>query len=344
MRLLRTIVPLALVAPALAAAPLASTVVLGKGERVTFRTAAPIAIVTVQGGVPPRNVPFKFQPEQYQQTIAITGLREGEATLLVEDTTEKIGETVRVIVAPKALEDAYHETAGQFETVQIAPPHVVIGGTLYSAAEMSRCAMAETATVICAARMASVAAVVGQDPIPVRASADVQGTTAVLRIGDVPVVSMQSTDVNSLAGRTATAASVLNKAIAGWTRNADSGMPFPATFNAHQSGGRYQLTIEWNQMQGSRGETFLDVAPAELGASADAIVGWDLAVMTDAFRLYTLVRPPLRATPLQTLYNNALKLAGELTRANVAQALARGFVSLQWSTGADPFATLLQPK
>lgn len=367
-------VSLAVIAPAVAGATISNTVVLSRGERILYRTAAPIAIVSLQGGAKPKTAPFRFEPEQYAQTIGITGLREGEATLLVEDTTERVGETVRVVVVPKNLETAFRLVSEQFASgtggigtadVLIAPPNVVIAGTAFSLAEMGRCVDAEKSpSVICAARLASVAAVVGQDPIPqARASVRVElqpsaGTAApaewrtTVRIGDVPVVALQSGDFTSSVARSATAVRALNRALAGWTKNAEAGLSFPATFAVQNNAGRYEFGIQWNQTQGARGENFLAIGSSELvasevGADSGRILDWHLAVLTDAFRLYTLARPPLHTAGrsengLQRLYSNALKVGnGDLTRTTCAQALARSFVSLQWSGGNDPLAALL---
>jgi hypothetical protein len=374
MRILPYFMSLAVIAPAVAGPTISNTVVLSRGERIAYRTAAPIAIVSLQGGAKPKSAPFRFEPEQYAQTIGITGLREGEATLLVEDTTEHVGEMVRVVVVPKNLETAYHQVSEQFAAgtggigppdVLIAPPNVVITGTAFSLAEMGRCVDAEKSpSVICAARLASVAAVVGQNSIPqARASVSVerQSSTSpstptewrtILRIGDVPVVALQSGNFTSSVARSATAAHTLNRALAGWAKNAESNLTFPATFAVQNIAGRYEFGIQWNQTQGARGENFLDIQSSELlasevGADSGRILDWHLAVFTDAFRLYTLARPPLRTAGrsengLQRLYSTALKVGnGDLTRTNCAQALARSFVSLQWSGGSDPLATLL---
>lgn len=374
MRILPCFVSLAVIAPAVAGPTISNIAVLSRGERIVYRTAAPIAIVSLQGGASAKSAPFRFEPEQYAQTIAITGLREGEATLLVEDTTERVGETVRVVVVPKNLATAYRQVSEQFAAgtggiepadVLIAPPDVVITGTAFSLPEIRRCMDAEKVpSVICAARLASVAAVVGQDPIPeARASVRVERQSSAgaaaptdwrttVRIGDVPVVSFQSGDFTSVVARSASAARTLNRALTGWAKNAELGRPFPATFAVQINAGRYRLGIQWNQTQGVRGEDFLDISSSELpasevGADSGRILDWHLAVLTDTFRLYTMARPPLRTAGrrengLQRIYSNALKVAnGDLTRTNCTQALARSFVSLQWSGGADPLATLL---
>jgi hypothetical protein len=331
------------------AAPLNRTVVLGRGERMVYQTSAPIAVVSLQrSGVRTTRPVVAFAPQQYQRTMTIAGVNEGEATLLVEDTAEKVAEVVRVIVVPKAFRAVYERTAdewaasgGRREDVIPAPPVIVIVGTAFSERIVERCEREQQvrSPVVCAARLAGASSVVGNDCAKARASLEIVPVptaetesgrwNAVVRIAEVPVLTLSGNDFALLLRLAAGSVRTLNRALDEWRINADAGRQFPATFNTRQSGDEYEIAVQWTSRQGTRG----------------APLAWEVALLTDIFRLYTLARAPQRThaggdTVLDQLYRNALKLGGNLTDWNCASSLARGYVSLRWSTGADPFETL----
>jgi hypothetical protein len=353
------------------AAPLNRTVVLGRGERMVYQTATPIAIVSLQhSGSPSRRPIVAFAPQQYGRTITIAGVNEGEATLLVEDTAETLAEVVRVIVAPKSFRTLYDRTVeewtasgGRAADVIAAPPVIVISGIVFSSRVVELCDRAQNVhpSIVCATRLAGVSSVVGDDCAKARANLDIVATpstvetgdrrwTAVVRIADVPVLTLSGDDFARLSRLAAGSVRTLNRALDEWRRNAAARRQFPATFSTRQTGDEYEIDAQWTSRQGTRGEPLVRFRAGELPLAASSggmarALAWEVTLLTDVFRLYTLARAPMRTgsehdTALDLLYKNALKLGGSLTDWNCNSSLARSYVSLRWSTGIEPFETL----
>lgn len=353
------------------AVPLSRTVVLGRGERMVYQTAAPITIVSLQHSGSPGSRPIvAFAPQQYGRTITIAGMNEGEATLLVEDTAETLAEVVRVIVVPKSFRTVYDRTVeewtafgGHGADVLAAPPVIVIGGTVFSQRIEDLCERQQSArpSIVCAARLAGVSSVVGNDCAKARANLDLYSTastaetgggrwTAVVRIADVPVLTLSGDNFARLLRLAAGSVRSLNRALDEWRQNASAGRQFPATFGTRQSGDEYEIDAQWTSRQGTRGEPLVRFRASDLPLAANSgemarALAWEVALLTDVFRLYTLARAPMRTrserdTALDLLYRNALKLGGSLADRNCTSSLARSYVSLCWSTGIEPFETL----
>lgn len=352
-----------------AAAPLRRTIVLGRGDRLVYETSAPISIVSLRNAGPaPKRPLIRYEPEQYAQTITITGLAEGEVTLLVQDTTERLVEIVRVLVAPPAFQKIYRQTDAEWRslaqegvTVLAAPPRVVIGGTVFSPRAIERCVAAEAAqpAVVCAARLAPAALALGSECIPARASLELAPVapgddnsrwSGVVRISDVPVLALETENLQHLLDVAGTATRNLNGALAEWRDNATRGRRFPVTFSSRVSGDGYEIAGQWTAAQGSRGRPLLKLStgdwPLNVSTDPSRALEWEVALLTDVFRLYTLGRSPVmtsprRDSPLGRLYTTAVKLAGgNVSDWNCATSLTRGYVSLRWSTGTDPLQTL----
>jgi hypothetical protein len=142
----------------------------------------------------------------------------------------------------------------------------------------------------------------------------------------------------------------LNRALDEWRSNATAGRQFPATFSTRQSGDEYEIDAQWTSGQGTRGEPLARFRAGDLPLAASSgemprALAWEVALLTDVFRLYTLARAPMRTrserdTALDLLYKNALKLGGNIADRNCTSSLARSYVSLRWSTGIEPFETL----
>ena len=366
----RTLLPLVLIALAFdaGAVPVRRTVVLTVGERITYEASAPISIVSLQPGAQPQAKPVvRYQPEQYGRTIGITGLVQGEAVLLVQDTAEQLADVVHVVVASATLQAAYRRTVEQWRAssnddieVHAAPPLVVIAGTAYSARTLERCAAAESAKspVVCAMRLAPVVSVVGSGCAEPRASLELVPPSAeggrwncTIRIADVPVLAVTADDVTRILNVAGNAVRQLNRALLEWRKNAASGTRFPTTFTSAMSGDGYELSVQWSARQGRRGERLTTLRSSEFvlgSASGDPsrALAWEVALLTDVFRLYTLGRAPATAVSrgeggLEQFYRTALRLAGgSFEDWNCAAPFARSFVSLRWSTGAVPLQTL----
>lgn len=366
----RTLLPLVLIALALDAwgAPVRRTVVLTLGERIVYEASAPISIVSLRGGAQPQTKPVvRYQPEQYGRNVVITGLVQGEAMLLVQDTAEHLSDLVHVVVAPKAFQAAYRQTVEQWRAssnddieVHAAPPLVVIAGTAYSAGTLERCAAAESpkSPVVCAVRLAPVVSVIGSGCAEPRANLDLVPPAAeggrwssTIRIADVPVFAISGDGATRTLNVAGSAVRTLNRALVEWRKNAQSGLGFPTTFTSAMSGDGYELSVQWSVKQGRRGERLAALRASEFtlaGASGDPsrALAWQVALLTDVFRLYTLGRAPANIVSrgqdsLEQFYRTALRLAGgSFDDWKCAAPLARSFVSLRWSTGAVPLQTL----
>ncbi|HUF17353.1 MAG TPA: hypothetical protein VMS12_04825 [Thermoanaerobaculia bacterium] len=276
------------------------------------------------------------------------------------------------------------------EDVHIAGDLIVVTGEVFSLTDLNRCVAlaAQTAAppargmartphrspVACLTRMSSAAPAIFPDrgyipaisleveeQIVPLSDANTPGGegesmwSAVVRLGDVPVLMMDSSERATLIQRVANLAGNLSRASAEWRAAAEKNEVYPTVFQARSSGGRYEISMVWRFDQGTRGESLIQFTPQEVqrasmraGGASDRLVAWWTALMQDSFRLYYLAQRPSGTLsssandPLLPVYESAVRLAdGKFERTNSAVAVARGYYALKTATGRDPFEDLL---
>ncbi len=275
------------------------------------------------------------------------------------------------------------------EHVHVAGDRIVVTGEVYSLADLNRCAAigAQQAPaakrghrtpprspVVCLTRMSSAAPAIFPDrgyipaisleveeQIVPLSDANTPGGegesmwSAVVRLGDVPVLMMDSSERATLIQRVANLAENLSRASAEWRAAAEKNEVYPTVFQARSSGGRYEISMVWRFDQGTRGESLIQFTPQEVqrasmraGGASDRLVAWWTALMQDSFRLYYLAQRPSGTLsssandPLLPVYESAVRLAdGKFERTNSSVVVARGYYALKTATGRDPFEDLL---
>lgn len=360
---------------------------MGVGEQTVVTTASSIATVTT----PPGSVGVvSFAPEQYGNTISIGALKKGEAKLLVESTQSRISEIISVVVVDKTVAARYRFVAGSLAGIEGLQPGdlttgdnaVIVGGTVYSARDLQRCraidtsaakASPKTPVTFCVARLSSALPAVNlqapyepatsvtftEAPLPA-ASGAIEGSeggsswSAIIRLGDVPVLELASANRAELFVRAARLAAQMNRLAAAWRVAAEKRAPYPVTFVYYGTATGYDLTAQWKFDQGTRGETLVKLTPDDLlqatmrsGGGTERMIQWWAALMQDAFRMYYIAALPSRtsvgAAPLlKETYLHAVSLnGGPLNRTNAAIAVARAVAAARWSRGHDPFDGIL---
>lgn len=275
------------------------------------------------------------------------------------------------------------------EDVHLAGGRVVVTGEVYSVADLNRCGAIGApmmaggrgrnrtpprSSVACLTRLSSAAPAIFPDrgyipavsleveeqvvPLSDANTPGGEGTSmwsATVRLGDVPVLTMDSSERSALIDRVAILAEHLSRASAEWRAAAEKGEVYPTVFQARSSGGRYEISMVWRFDQGTRGETLIQFTPQEVqrasvraGGASERLVAWWTALMQDAFRLYYLAQRPsgtLSASardPLLPIYESAVRLAdGKFERTNSSVAVARGYYAMKAASGRDPFQDLL---
>lgn len=278
------------------------------------------------------------------------------------------------------------------EDVHIAGDRIVVTGEVYSLTDLNRCGAIGSQTapppargrarrrtaprspVVCLTRMSSAAPAIFPDRGYIPAvSLDVEEQivpmsdantpggegesmwSAVVRLGDVPVLMMDSSERSTLIQRVANLAENLSRASSEWRAAAEKNEVYPTVFQARSNGGRYEISMVWRFDQGTRGEPLIQFSPQEVqrasiraGGASDRLVSWWTALLQDSFRLYYLAQRPsgtLSAStndPLLPIYESAVRLAdGKFERSNSSVAVARGYYALKAATGRDPFQDLL---
>ncbi len=276
------------------------------------------------------------------------------------------------------------------EDIHIAGDRIVVTGEVFSLTDLNRCGAIGSQTapppargrarrparspVVCLTRMSSAAPAIFPDRGYIPAvSLDVEEQivpmsdanapggegesmwSAVVRLGDVPVLMMDSSERSTLIQRVANLAENLSRASAEWRAAAEKNEVYPTVFQARSSGGKYEISMVWRFDQGTRGEPLIQFSPQEVqrasiraGGASDRLVSWWTALLQDSFRLYYLAQRPsgtLSAStndPLLPIYESAVRLAdGKFERTNSSVAVARGYYALKAATGRDPFEDLL---
>jgi len=280
------------------------------------------------------------------------------------------------------------------EDIHVAGDQVIVTGNVYSVPDLSRCSVLETQKmaapappprkprnapaplpkILCMAHLSSGAPAIypqlGYIPavslqINETASAMSGGPTTgmegssswagIVRLGDIPVLTLTSPDRVQLIARAARFAKKLDRSVVEWKKQAESNRVYPTTFNARLVAGTYEIGMTWKYDQGTRGEALIGLTPEELqqasvrsGGGSDRLIQWWSGILQDAFRLYYLATRPSRTLssagqgPLLPLYQNALRLSGSnFERSNAPVALARSYFSIKSATGKDPFENLL---
>ena len=278
------------------------------------------------------------------------------------------------------------------QDIHLAGDRVVVTGEVFSLTDLNRCSalaaadMPAAATrgrrrpappknrVICLTRLSSAAPAIFPDRgyipavsleveeqiVPLADSTTPGGEgismwSSVVRLGDVPVLMMDSGERAQLIRRVADLADNLGRASAEWRAAAEKGEVYPTVFQARSAGGRYEISMVWRFDQGTKGEPLIQFAPQEVqrasiraGGAGDRLVAWWTALLQDSFRLYYLAQRPsgiLSASandPLMPVYEHAVRLAdGKFERTNSSVAVARAYYALKASTGRDPFQDLL---
>jgi len=370
------------VALALDAAPTRKMVVLYPGHQVTYSTD--YTLLTVE---PPEslkastNAAVQYGFEQYGQTVVLKGRKSGYGKLLLEKADSNIGGVLHVVVTDKTTYQAYQRILTELtgvdgisaDTILVTDGRVLIGGAVYSKADLDRCVGFEKAfrkpKVTCAARLSSAVNVVfPAEQYDVRASVETKETadpiaggedrglegeslwTVTVRLGDVPVLGMESRQLSSFVPRIASFCDELDTVIQQWTADtAKKKVPYPATFSAVRTSSGYELRGQWRFTQGSRGSLLAKVTADDVvsfGVPGRA-VNWWAAILQDTFHLYFLAERPARTLsatspmPLVDLYDNAVRIEPTFSKENARSALSRSYFSILSSTGTDPFDQLL---
>lgn len=277
------------------------------------------------------------------------------------------------------------------QDVHVAGDRIVVTGEVYSLTDLNRCSALAAADapaqmhrgrrpaparnrIICLTRLSSAAPAIFPDRgyipavslqveeqiVPLSGAntpggEDVSMWSSIVRLGDVPVLMMDSGERATLIRRVADLADNLGRASAEWRAAAEKDQVYPTVFQARSAGGRYEISMVWRFDQGERGEPLIQFTPQEVqrasiraGGASDRLVAWWTALLQDSFRLYYLAQRPsgtLSASandPLMPVYENAVRLAnGKFERTNSSVAVARGYYALKVSTGRDPFEDLL---
>ena len=384
MRRLLVSIALLMFASTLAAKPLRRSVVLAVGEQQVYTSGATIATVTTPAGISASVV--TYAPEQYGNNITLRATRKGETKLLIESTESKIAEVLRVIVGDKVTVDRYRFVTGSLAGVEglsasdvhLAGNSVVITGTVFSPNDLQRCRALETsapknAPTRCVAALsdavpavsetlgydAAANLIVEEQPLPAPAGG-MEGSEgdsqwrATLRLGDVPILTMQSANRSDMVMRAAQFASKLNQISSDWKIAADQARQYPATFSVKAIPNGYNIVGQWKFDQGTKGEPLIALHPDELqaatmqsGGGVERLVQWWAALLQDSFRMYNMASlPALSASaansPLRATYEHAVALhKGQLDRTSAAPSIARAVAAQRWSSGLDPFASLL---
>ena len=356
------------------AGPLRIHVVMYPGQQVTHTSSGALLTVVV---TPPGSIGVKF--DQYGNTVRLNATKPGEMKVACEYADNRIGEVLLVSVVKKDVFDRF-ERAGSVlsgvegATVSVAGRDVYVTGKLYSVADMQRCTDLEGSGVVCAAQMASAAPVVHPElgfvprasleiierpnTVPSAFTTGVEGDSdwdAIVRFGDVPVLRVTEANRVGLLGWAIHLVGRLNGISSAVRKSAAEGRTYPVTFHAVSDGTSFRISALWNFDQGSGGEVLaripardLQAVSAQSGIAADRLIEWWMALLQDSMRGYILAERPIRSagaatlSPLAGLYDNALRLRGsQLTADTAAVALARGYFSLQFAAGRDPFADVL---
>ncbi|MEO8216740.1 MAG: hypothetical protein ABI718_06635 [Acidobacteriota bacterium] len=276
------------------------------------------------------------------------------------------------------------------EDVHVAGDRIVVTGKVYSMADLNRCdALASQGApppakgrkakpvanpIICLTRLSSAAPAIFPDrgyipavnlqvdeQVPGVADANMPGGegvsmwSATVRFGDVPVLTMDSSDRAGLIRRVSDLAGSLDKASAEWRAQAEKGSIYPTVFRGRSTGTNYEISMVWKFDQGTKGVPLIQVSPQEVqhasmmaGGAGDRLISWWTAILQDTFRLYYLGQRPSgtlsssNKDPLMPLYESAVRLTGgKFDRTNSAIAVARGYYALKAVSGQDPFQNLL---
>jgi hypothetical protein len=365
------------------AAPSRRSVVMGVGEQTVVTTGSSIATVST----PPGSAGIvSFVPEQYGNTISVKALKKGEAKLMVESTQSRIAEVITVIVADKTVAARYRFIVGSLAGIEGLNPSditlgenaVIIGGTVFSAADLIRCRTVDTSSAkpspktpltLCVTRLSSALPAVNpaggyepaasvsfaETPLPAPTGA-IEGSegesnwNAIVRIGDVPVLELSSRNRADLFLRAARLAAKVNKLASEWRAAAERGAPYPVTINYYGTATGYDLTAQWKYDQGTRGEALIKLTPDDLlqatmrsGGGVERMIQWWAALMQDAFRMYYIASLPSKNPLLRRIYEHAVALSGasQLNRQISAAAIARSVAAERWSLGHDPFDGIL---
>lgn len=262
----------------------------------------------------------------------------------------------------------------QANDIIVSDKSILITGTTYSAADQARCLAQETSgkgvSVVCAARLSSATVAVlptsGYVALPnvtfteefseasgelIAGSERSSNWIAELKLGDVPVMLLSSPGRGALASKAGTFVTKLRRAVAEWKKAADEkNRIYPVLASSRRTGTGYELSLVWRLDQGTRGQTLVELtfdelqkATASSGSSSDQLTDWWAASLQDAFRLYFMGSIPLRTgsvsdSPLMRTYRAALRLdPTPFNRANAPARIARGYTSVRWESGTDPF-------
>lgn len=280
------------------------------------------------------------------------------------------------------------------DDIHVAGDQVIVSGNVYSVPDLARCTALETQRlavagptpkprrgtppplpkILCMARLSSGAPAVypqlGYTPavnvainetaaaVSGGPTAGVEGSSqwnATVRLGDIPVLSLNSPDRSQLISRVAQFAKKLDRALAEWKTQAESNRIYPTTFNARLVSGTYEIAMTWKYDQGRYGEPLIQMTPEELqqaslrsGGGSDRLIQWWSGILQDSFRLYFLASRPSRTLssagqgPLLPLYSNALRLSGaNFEKGNAPVAIARAYFAMKSVATKDPFEQLL---
>lgn len=364
------------------ASPARISIVLHVGQEIQHSSAAQLLTVSVAPS--PQRSPVSFRYDRYGNSVTVKGASAGSAKLLCEFADNRIGEVLLVTVVPRELYDRYRRVTSAMSGIEgtdaraivFAGRTVVISGSVYGARDQETCASLESiGGVVCGARLASASYVVRPETravprasLEVREDAEVlessttrgvEGAsrwTAIVRLGDVPVFHLASTEGQAVIGSAASLVAGLNRMAEKWRANTlRTGRAYPATFRVIPTGSGYNVTSLWNFSQGSKHEVLgflraadLQIASDAAGVSSDRLVGWWTALLEDAFRFYFSAERPSKSSttsersPLFALYEDALRLHGSsLDRENAAIELGRAFFARQLVTDADPLGGVL---
>lgn len=264
------------------------------------------------------------------------------------------------------------------DSVFVRGKNVVIAGKAYSPEHLSRCRDATSlgrgdVKVVCVAGLAGAALAVDpkavvtpsawvdvEEGTPTRSSVTSQALeeeafwTVTVRLGDVPIARLSSANRPAILGSAVDLAEGLNRIHRVWEERRGARAPYPVEFRAKCTGPSCTLSSVWSYEQGKAGEVIArfphEAALAAMPGAAvpmDDLVSWWAALLEDAFHLYHLGEKPVRTatasspSPLQLLYDAALRLGPGAGATSGAPQFGRAHFSLIFSMGEDPFDGVL---
>lgn len=345
-----------------AAEPLRVPIVMYPGQQTTHTTRQPLTAVTFDS--PAQAATAKIQFDQYQDTVVLKAVKNGDAVINCETVDGRVSEILELSVVPRAQHDLHRSVSQRFtgvdglssSSVAIAGPSVLVAGRVYKRQALETCLDVERmGNVVCAIRLSpALAAIAPGDPGPTRASLEVaraeRGWRLSVRLADVPIAAVESNSRKALLDWSVPYVRNLNDMLRRWEGSSGEAARYPPVVSLRRSGARIEIAAIWNEGKGSRQNVLASIPSDTLAAAAvtartspDLLVRWWAALLQDALRMYLLGERPARSStasrpsPLLRVYEHALVLRGEpLDRSSGGPSLSRAAFALALAGGSDP--------